>query len=145
MNKAHGNTKHGMKKSRLYNIWCNMKARCNNPNHTYYHCYGAKGISVCEEWVDFASFSEWAIANGYSDTLTLDRIDPNLGYSPSNCRWVSMKTQENNRTNNKKITLNGVTHTVAEWADKIGVPYKTLYTRLFQLNWSIERALQGGN
>lgn len=137
--------KHGMKHSRLYNIWCNMKARCNNPNHTYYANYGGKGITVCDEWNDFISFQEWALKNGYSDALTIDRIEVNEGYSPDNCRWASMKVQENNRSNNRLITFNGITMSVAKWAEKSGVPYKTLYTRLFQLHWELERALQGGN
>lgn len=144
MSKVHGNFKHGMKHSRLYHIWCNMKARCTNPNHDFYNQYGGKGITVCEEWNEFIPFRDWAMNNGYSDNLTIDRENPNEGYSPQNCRWVGMKTQENNRTNNRLITFRGITLTVSEWADKIGVPYKTLYTRLFQLHWSVERALQGG-
>ncbi|MDL2301830.1 hypothetical protein LJC58_05685, partial [Lachnospiraceae bacterium OttesenSCG-928-D06] len=98
-----------MKQSRLYHIWCNMKARCNNPNHTYYANYGGRGITVCDEWNDFLSFRDWALDNGYSDTLTIDRIETDNGYSPENCRWVTMKIQENNRTNNRRITFDGIT------------------------------------
>lgn len=144
MPKEHGNFKHGMKHTRLYHIWCNMKARCNNPNHTYYANYGGRGITVCDEWNDFIAFRDWASNNGYSDVLTIDRKNTNEGYIPENCRWVTMKILENNRTNNRLITFDGITMSIGKWAEKIGVPYKTLYTRLFQHHWTIERALEGG-
>lgn len=142
MGKVHGNTKHGMRHSRLYNIWCNMKARCTNPSHTAFANYGGRGITVCSEWIDFKGFQSWAMSNGYTDLLTIDREDTNEGYFPNNCRWVDMKTQENNRSNNRLVNYNGKVMSVAEWADTVGVPYKTLYTRLFQNHWSVERALR---
>ena len=91
--------KHAGVKSRLYGIWGNMKYRCNNPNAQEYYNYGGKGIKVCDEWNDFIPFRDWAIANGYTDELTIDRIDSNQGYNPSNCRWVTKR--ENTIAGNK--------------------------------------------
>jgi hypothetical protein len=91
-------TTHGGTYTRLYRIWCAMKARCSNPNATYYCYYGGRGISVCEEWTnDFSAFQSWALANGYQDDLSIDRIDNDKGYSPDNCRWADRLTQNRNR------------------------------------------------
>lgn len=90
-------------KTRIYSIWCGMKQRCRDVNAINYRHYGGKGIKVCDEWVNnLQAFHEWAMANGYADHLTLDRIDNDKGYSPDNCRWVTMKEQQNNRSNNVK-------------------------------------------
>ena len=89
--------KHGLSRTRIYKIWIGMRVRCNNPNSVPYPYYGAKGIKVCKEWDDsangFICFYKWAKENGYSDDLTIDRIDPNKGYDPANCRWVDRYTQ----------------------------------------------------
>lgn len=90
-------TKHGQHDTRLYRIWNTMKNRCQNPNvHNYEH-YGGRGITVCEEWQDFEPFYNWAMSNGYQAHLTLDRKDNFAGYSPDNCRWATMKEQQNNK------------------------------------------------
>lgn len=94
--------KHNMYRSRLYRVWCGMKARCETPSARNYKNYGGRGISVCAEWQEFVPFHEWAMANGYDETAafskcTIDRIDVNGDYCPDNCRWVDMKIQNNNK------------------------------------------------
>lgn len=92
------NFRHGMKRTRLYRIWCGMKRRCYNLNDAAYKYYGGRGITVCNDWKkDFIPFYEWALANGYADNLTIDRINVNGDYSPINCRWVTMAEQNNNK------------------------------------------------
>jgi len=92
----HGQAK-ASKATTLYHRWENMRYRCNNSNTKYYHQYGGRGITICSEWNDFAVFAEWATNNGFKESLTLDRIDNNKGYSPDNCRWVDMTVQMANR------------------------------------------------
>ena len=95
-------TKHGMKGTRIYRILQAMRQRCRNSNVPCFKYYGGRGIAVCDEWEkSFQSFYDWSIANGYSDELTIDRIDVNGNYEPSNCRWVSMAEQNKNKRRNK--------------------------------------------
>lgn len=94
---------HNASKTRLYQVWNAMMNRCKSPKHKAYHRYGGRGISVCEEWKNFEAFREWAYENGYDDhadrkLCTIDRIDNDGNYEPSNCRWTDMKTQIRNRT-----------------------------------------------
>lgn len=127
--------------SRLYNIWSKLKNRCLNMSFKFYKNYGGRGIKVCDEWLNNPqSFYDWAIANGYNSNLTIDRIDFNGNYEPSNCRWVDMKTQSNNRRNNHTITLNGVSHTLSEWSSLTGIEQSTIRARL-KRGWSEEKAL----
>jgi hypothetical protein len=99
-----------------------MKKRCNNPNHTFYHRYGGRGIRICDEWNNsFLSFREWALSHGYKDGLTIERIDNDGNYDPYNCKFIPMQEQHKNRCTNKYITLNGETKTHIEWARTIGI------------------------
>lgn len=130
---------HGETKSRLYSAWLNMKARCLRKSSREYENYGGRGISVCKEWIEsYETFRDWAMNNGYNNSLTLDRIDVNGNYCPENCRWITNKEQQNNRRNNVKYTFNGETLTLSQWSDKLGICYKTLQKRI--RNWGVERA-----
>lgn len=135
------NITHGATDTKLYGVWINVKTRCNNPRNRAYPQYGGRGIRLCEEWESFQNFQNWAIKSGYADGLTLDRIDVNGNYSPENCRWADMKTQQNNRRNNHVIEFNGVRKTLSEWSEATGLSSSTLRTRLSILGWPIERAL----
>lgn len=136
------NYKHGMSRSRLYNIYHKMISRCYNRKDICFEYYGYRGIKVCDEWRNsFEMFKNWSLANGYSDELTIDRINVNGDYEPTNCRWATMKDQQNNRRNNKLITYNGVTHTISEWSDITGIGYDRLEARITVLHWDIEKAL----
>ena len=128
-----------VKTNRLYNIWYGMLTRCNNPKHEAYSNYGGRGIKV--SFKDFDSFTEWALSNGYEEHLTIDRIDNNKDYSPDNCRWVTMKEQQNHRRNNSIYEYMGEKHTIAEWARLYGVPYDLLCDRLTREHMSIDMAL----
>lgn len=126
-----GHKTHGESGTRLYRIWYDMKRRCSQPQNKYFKNYGGRGISVCKEWMEaYEPFSKWAHENGYRDDLTLDRIDNNLGYSPSNCRWSDVLTQANNRSNNHLIEFKGETLSMADTARKYGINYNTLRSRI---------------
>lgn len=126
--------------TRLYKIWGDMKNRCNNPNNTVFKFYGARNIGVCKEWEQFEPFRDWATNNGYTDELTIDRIDVNGNYEPSNCRWVTMKEQSRNKRNNHFVTYNNETHCLSEWAERYNINYKMLFKRL-KSGWSFEKAI----
>ena len=132
---------HGLSNNPIYRHWINMKSRCNNPNSSKYHLYGGKGISVCEEWeIDVRIFYNWAIENSYKKGLTLDRIDGNGNYEPSNCRWATYTQQARNSTQNHLLTYKGQTKCIYEWAEYLGISKKMLSERI-RRGWSVERAL----
>ena len=140
--------------TRLNVIYNDMKLRCFNPRSNNFHLYGGRGITICSEWIDkeqsgiknytkgYLAFKEWALANGYKDNLTLDRIDSNKDYCPENCRWVSPKIQSNNIRTNVLLTYKGQTKTLSQWADLLGINYHTLYSRIYQYHWSVSEALE---
>ena len=125
---------------KLKGVLGNMKARCNNPKHTHYKYYGGRGITVCEEWQHVDKFREWAYNNGYKPGLTIDRIDVNGNYEPSNCRWVTMQEQNYNRTDNHLLTYKGETKCLAEWESQLGIDHRTILIRLNN-GWTVEQAL----
>lgn len=129
-----------MYNKRIRNIWNNMHQRCSNPNAPNYKYYGAKGVCVCSQWKKFTEFYEWAIANGYEDHLTIDRIDSTGNYELSNCRWATYKVQQNNSSHNHLYSYNGETHTISQWAEISGIYPNTLYKRLNR-GWDIEKSL----
>lgn len=133
---------HHGKGTRLYAIWKAVKTRCTNPHFHAFKRYGGRGITICDEWrEDFPAFRDWALANGYSDDLSIDRIDNDKGYSPENCRWITYMEQANNTRRNLVVTINGETGTVAEMCRKYDVNNPHLvYDRITRLGWEPERA-----
>lgn len=116
---------------RLYKCWQDMKSRCYNKNNKDYYNYGNRGITVCDEWINnYKNFYEWSISNGYTDTLTIDRINSNGNYEPSNCRWATHKQQGNNTSRNKKIEFSGVTRNLSEWCEILNLNYNTIRSRI---------------
>lgn len=132
---------HEKSNTRLYEIMHTAKSRCYREKDKDFKLYGGRGITVCDEWLnDFQAFYDWAMQNGYADNLTLDRIDNDKGYSPDNCRWVNIKTQQNNRRNNHYITYNGKTQTLQQWANELNLNRETILSRLNR-GWSVKKAL----
>lgn len=135
-------TKHGGSFTRLYRIFQAMNERCYRPRHMHYANYGGRGIGICGEWRgNFAAFREWAMSHGYDDAKSIDRVDNDKGYSPDNCRWVDAMTQGNNRRINRMLTVEGQTHTLAEWSRLTGIGYTTIRERL-KRGWSVAMALE---
>ena len=133
---------HGETNSRLYHTWCGIKARCLNPNNPKYKNYGGRGITVCGDWEQsYESFRDWSLNNGYAENLSIDRIEVNGNYEPSNCRWVDNFIQANNRTDNFVIEYNGEIHTVHEWAVIAGISAINIRNRIKNLGWTAEKAL----
>ncbi len=139
---ANINKTHNMAKTRLYKIWKGIKTRCFNTNDKGYKNYGGRGITMCPEWKDdFMAFHDWAFDNGYEEGLSIDRINNNGNYEPSNCRWVDNITQQNNRRVNRYLTFNGETHTYREWSRITGINHCTISVRINKYGWSVEKAL----
>lgn len=121
---------HGGSKTNLYHTWFQMKTRCNSINDKRYNDYGGRGIKVYSKWQnDFSVFRDWAYTNGYIEGLSIDRINNDGNYEPSNCRWTNNKVQCNNRRSNIKIEINGETHNMMQWAEITGVHWQTIRRR----------------
>lgn len=132
---------HGCGRTKLYKVWKSMRDRCLNPKNRAYISYGGRGITVCSEWNNsYESFRDWALSNGYSGGLSIDRVNNDKGYYPENCRWATSAQQANNKRNNKEIEYNGETHTISEWERILGFKKSSLNARL-RMGWSVERAL----
>lgn len=138
MKKTHRNSR-----TKLYAVWSSIKQRCYNETNVAYKYYGAKGIKMCDEWLnDFMSFYCWSFENGYKEnpkgcknTMTIDRIDVNMGYTPNNCRWVSMYEQNLNKRNTLYVEYNGERLPLKKVADALGMSYMTLFSRIKELGW----------
>lgn len=146
------NKTHGMTKTRIYRIWRGILNRCYYHSNKYYCNYGGRGIGVCDEWKnDFQAFYDWAMSNGYSNDLTIDRIDNDKNYCPENCQWVTRTIQMNNTRNNHLIEYKGDIKTIAEWAREMNLPYGIIRSRICTYGWGVDKALEtpvqkrGGN
>lgn len=144
MNKIGHNHGENNRNSRLHRIWAGIIQRCHNPKNQRYTDYGGRGITVCIEWRDYLVFRKWAKDNGYSDELSLDRVDINGNYCPTNCRWATRYEQQNNMRSNTFVSFNGRTLTLAQWSRELNIPYGTLVSR-WSRGWSIERMLTTPN
>lgn len=134
--------KHGYSNTKLYKTWKNIRARCNNPNEPNYPRYGGRGIKVCDEWNDFINFKAWSESNNYNPSLSIDRINNDGNYEPSNCRWVDKTTQIRNRSITRKVEFNGEKITIKELSEKYNVNYFLLYDRIIKYKWSVNDSIQ---
>lgn len=134
---------HGLRNHPLYHTWLNIKDRCSNHNNSHYKYYGGRGINICEEWRnDFKKFYDWAITNGYSQGLSIERIDVNKDYSHDNCTWITMREQARNKTTTIKIEKeDGKFISVSELAKELGMAESSIYGRL-QRNEPVARERQ---
>lgn len=136
------NTTHGQNKTPLHYLWLGINNRCSNPNFKQFKDYGGRGIQVCDEWKkDFVAFRDWCLSNGYKKGLSIDRIDNDKGYSPDNCRFVDRITQNNNKRSNHKISVDGESKTLAQWAREFGIKESVIRNRL-KRGWSEEDAVK---
>ena len=137
------NTTHGLSRSKIYRIYHTMKNRCYKKSSKPYNDYGGRGKIICNEWLsDFESFQNWAISNGYEEGLTLERIDVNGNYEPSNCKWITQSEQCNNKRTTLYATIKGETKTLKEWSLLSGIKYNTLHTRKRVYGWDDEDLLR---
>ena len=126
---------------RLYRIWIDMKRRCYSTKRISYKYYGQKGICICDEWKNsFKAFQDWALNNGYEDTLSIDRINNNGNYEPSNCRWATIKQQNNNMSTNHYIEYNNEKYTLKQLCEKYNFDYDLTRNRL-KYGWTLEKAI----
>jgi hypothetical protein len=133
-------TTHGRTGTKEYRAWLNMRNRCNRKQNIDYKRYGAKGITVCQHWLNsFENFFKdmGLCPKGYS----LDRINSNGIYSPKNCRWASIEIQANNRSCVKQATLNGITKPISVWCRELYLSHRTIRARIYEYGWSPEKAL----
>ena len=127
---------------RIYRIWLAMRNRCNNPKTDRYQDYGGRGIRICSEWDDYLNFEKWALTNGYSENLSIDRLDNDGDYEPSNCRWATNLEQANNSRQCNFINYQGRTFNVTQWAKVKGLTRACLNNRINVYGWSIEEAME---
>lgn len=144
---GNSNRTHGESKTRLYLLWSEIKRRCYNKNDTSYRWYGAKGIEMCEEWLnDYTKFRDWAYSTGYDESLprgkqTIERKDTNGNYCPENCEWKTIQQQQRNKSSNRLYEYNGESHLLPEWAEILNLDYDLLRSRVGDYGWTLEQAI----
>ncbi len=129
--------------TRIYRIWRGLQTRCQNKKVKDFPRYGGRGITVCEEWdASFLAFESWALANGYADDLCIDRIDNDSGYSPENCRWVTLKANNGNRCSSRFLEAFGETKTMSQWTeDERCIVCKATFEYRIRTGWDVEAAI----
>lgn len=138
--RTHGLTVGTQQERKLYDVHRQMIRRCSDPSCQDYKAWGARGISVCDEWLDPIKFVKWAIASGYKVGLTIERVDNDLGYMPDNCTWIPNCEQAKNTRRLRFVEAFGESLSVADWSRKTGIPYRTIMSRL-RYGWTPERVL----
>ena len=138
--------KHGLSyrhRKNLCQVWRNMVTRCTRPGYTGWSYYGANGVTVCDEWKDWPTFRDWAIADGYQPGLQIDRVDNSKSYCPDNCHWVTAMENANNKRNNRLLTAFGQTKTMSQWTrdSRCACCFATLWSRITRQHWHPERAI----
>lgn len=131
---------HGDFGTRLYRIWAAMKRRCYNPHAAYYEDYGMRGITVCDEWLDYGPFKEWALSAGYCEGMSIERVEVDAGYSPENCIWIPLNEQNRNKRNTIRMEYQGRIYTIKEMAAMTGLSERTIAGR-YERGWSVEKIL----
>jgi hypothetical protein len=132
-------TTHGLSKSPTYKVWATMLNRCRNPNVKSFRCYGGRGVSVCERWTVFENF--FADMGHAPKGNHIDRINNSGDYEPGNCEWVTPKHNQNNKRSNRLVEWGSQTKTVSQWATEVGIAPHTLWMRLFNCGWHVEKAM----
>ena len=136
----HGLSRSDGRKNSLYAIWISMKQRCLNQRSQSFHHYGGRGIGICGEWLEYEEFHRWAIPSGYSEGLSIERIDNDGEYSPTNCKWITRGQQAYNKRNSSSLTHNEDTKTFGEWQNITGINRRTIQSRI-ENGWPVEKAL----
>ena len=126
---------------RLWRIWNGMKKRCLHPNEPRYKDYGGRGITLAQEWLNFDNFAEWALSHGYTDELTIERIDVDGNYCPENCKWITQLEQCKNKRDTLWVMYHGEKVRLQDLAETAVVSYDTVHDRIYKRGWDIERAL----
>lgn len=124
--------RHGDFGTKLYGVWAGMKRRCYNPNTKYYADYGGRGIRVCDEWLAYEPFKEWAIASGYSEGMSIERINVNAGYSPGNCKWIPLSEQNVNKRLSIRLEYQGEIYSIKELSKLTGLKERTIQARYYK-------------
>lgn len=136
------NKTHGMSKTHLYRVWAGVKRRCYYKKDVAYKNYGGRGIKMCDEWRNSSEqFIKWAVASGYREGLTIERIDNDGDYCPNNCTWVPLNEQANNRRMCLQFEHDGRTLNLAQWCKELGLNYSRTHNRIYKLKWPFEKAI----